>query len=261
MGDSSNLVRASEPASTTVVDAKWAARHAAVQQRMRWDRPAGRRQHAITDLRLIQQIRRANGPFKRLLDIVASAAGLVVLAPGFLLVAILVWLSDGGAPFYGHKRVGRQGRDFICWKFRSMHVRGDAILRAHLENNPAAAREWAENRKLKDDPRVTPIGRFLRKTSIDELPQLWNVLKGEMSLVGPRPIVRDELDRYGKDRRFYLVVRPGITGLWQVSGRSDASYERRVQLDREYVLTWSNISDLSILVRTVPAVLKSEGAV
>lgn len=137
---------------------------------------------------------------------------------------------------------------------------GDAVLAAHLAANPEADREWRETQKLAKDPRVTPLGRIIRKLSIDELPQLWNVLVGDMSIVGPRPITRAELDRYGKDRRYYLLVRPGITGLWQVSGRSNTSYERRIQLDRSYLENWSYAQDVSILLKTLPAVLRSEGA-
>jgi exopolysaccharide production protein ExoY len=137
---------------------------------------------------------------------------------------------------------------------------GDAVLAQHLADNPAAEREWRETQKLTDDPRVTAIGRFIRKTSIDELPQLWNVLIGEMSVIGPRPITRGELDRYGKNRRYYLLVRPGITGLWQVSGRNTTTYDRRIAIDRNYLENWSFSQDIMILWKTVPAVLKSEGA-
>jgi exopolysaccharide production protein ExoY len=220
----------------------------------------GQRSHVVTDPALVLASMRANGFAKRLFDMFAAFCGLVVLAPVFLAVAILISLNDGGPTFYGHRRVGRQGRMFKCWKFRSMVKDGDAVLAAHLKDNPAAEREWRETQKLDDDPRVTAIGAFIRKTSIDELPQLWNVLVGEMSLVGPRPITRTELDRYGKDRRYYLLVRPGITGLWQVSGRSTTTYERRIAYDRNYLVNWSYSQDAMILWRTVPAVLKSEGA-
>ncbi|MDX2233263.1 MAG: sugar transferase [Hyphomonadaceae bacterium] len=219
------------------------------------------RSHVVTDPVIVMAAMRANGRVKRTFDIVSSFCGLVILAPILLTVALLIWLNDGGSPLYGHKRVGRQGRPFQCWKFRSMVMNGDAVLAAHLAANPEAAKEWEETQKLTDDPRVTRIGAFIRKTSIDELPQLWNVLRGEMSVIGPRPITRKELDRYGKNRRYYLLVRPGITGLWQVSGRSSTTYERRVSLDRRYLENWSYEQDVMILLKTLPAVLKSEGAV
>jgi exopolysaccharide production protein ExoY len=218
------------------------------------------RDHVITDPRLIAAAARANGVFKRLFDFTAAACGLALLAPVLLTVALLVFLADRGPALYGHKRVGRHGRTFKCWKFRSMVRDGDAVLAAHFAENPEAEIEWRDTQKLQDDPRITPIGAFLRKTSIDELPQLWNVLVGEMSLIGPRPITRGELDRYGKARRYYLLVRPGITGLWQVSGRSTTTYDRRVELDRIYLENWSYGQDAMILLKTVPAVLKSEGA-
>jgi exopolysaccharide production protein ExoY len=219
-----------------------------------------RRQSVVTDARLVMQAKKANGIAKRCFDIVGAACGLVLLLPVFLTLYVLIRLQDGGPAFYGHKRIGRYGLPFKCWKFRSMVMNGDEVLADYLAKYPSAAAEWQANRKLIDDPRVTPIGAFIRKTSLDEFPQLWNVLKGEMSLIGPRPVVRAELDRYGRDRRYYLLVRPGITGLWQVSGRSDTSYEQRVSLDRRYLEDWTYLQDLSILVNTVPAVLKAEGA-
>jgi exopolysaccharide production protein ExoY len=219
------------------------------------------RPHTVTDKQVVLAAHRANCGLKRAFDVVSSACGLLALSPVLVTVALLIWLNDRGPVFYGHTRVGRQGRLFRCWKFRSMVMNGDAMLSAHLAANPDAAKEWADTQKLTDDPRVTRIGAFIRKTSIDELPQLWNVLMGEMSVIGPRPITRKELDRYGKDRRYYLLVRPGITGLWQVSGRSSTTYERRVSLDRSYLENWSFQQDAMILLKTVPAVLKSEGAV
>ena len=218
------------------------------------------RAHVVRDTRLVMTARRANGWEKRTLDIVASALGLIFLVPAMLTIALLIKLQDGGPVFYGHTRIGINGRRFKCWKLRSMHVNSAAMLEAHLAANPEAAVEWAATRKLTNDPRITPLGDFLRKSSLDELPQLWNVLKGEMSLVGPRPVTRDELDMYGKQRRYYLLVRPGITGLWQVSGRSKASYDRRVELDRQYLEAWTFVRDLEILLLTVPAVLSRDGA-
>jgi exopolysaccharide production protein ExoY len=225
-------------------------------------RPAyAKREHAITDRGLIATVAKANGGAKRLFDILAALSGLILLSPALLTVAFFIWAHDGGSPIYGHKRVGRYGRHFKCWKFRSMVRDGDAMLAAHLAANPEAQREWDATQKLTDDPRVTPIGALIRKTSIDELPQLWNVLFGEMSVIGPRPIVRSELDRYGKDRRYYLLVRPGITGMWQVNGRSATSYQRRIELDRLYVENWSYAQDAEILLKTPVAVFKGEGAV
>ena len=195
---------------------------------------------------------------KRALDVV-----LVVLMAGpvLVLVAVLAFFAalDGASPFYGHPRVGKDGRVFRCWKLRSMVRDSAARLERHLAEDPAAAREWAETQKLTHDPRVTRVGRFLRKTSLDELPQLWNVLRGDMSLVGPRPVTEGELDRYGAERRAYLGVRPGITGLWQISGRNDISYAERVSLDARYAREVDLAMDLRILVMTGPAVLKLTG--
>jgi exopolysaccharide production protein ExoY len=214
----------------------------------------------ITDPRLIMIVRRANGLAKRTIDIFGALAGLAVLFPVFLTVALLIMLQDGGPPLFSHKRVGRYGRPFKCWKFRSMIRNGEALLRERLESDPDAAEEWLRTQKLTDDPRITRLGHFIRRSSIDELPQLWNVLVGEMSLVGPRPITRPELDRYGKERRYYLLVRPGLTGLWQVSGRSETAYEARIKLDREYVERWSFERDFMIILKTIPAVLAARGA-
>jgi Undecaprenyl-phosphate galactose phosphotransferase WbaP len=218
------------------------------------------RAHAITDPALISSADKANSLIKRLFDIGAALSGLVLLSPILITASLFIWLQDRGPILYGHKRVGRKGRHFRCWKFRSMVRHGDEVLRAYLEAHPAAKAEWERTQKLANDPRVTRIGAFIRKTSIDELPQLWNVLIGEMSIIGPRPITRPELDRYGPDRRYYLLVRPGITGLWQVSGRSNTSYERRIALDRQYLENWSYKQDITILMRTPLAVLRSDGA-
>jgi len=195
----------------------------------------------------------------RALDIMGAIAGLVLAAPIMLILAVLI-TRDGGSAVFSQIRVGKDGRGFSCFKLRSMASDAEARLKFLLETDPQAAAEWAENRKLKNDPRVTKLGHFIRKTSLDELPQLWNVLKGEMSLVGPRPIVPDELVMYGKDAAGYLAVRPGLTGLWQVSGRSDCDYETRIALDVEWTETRSVASYLEIIIKTVPAVLAKEGA-
>jgi len=197
---------------------------------------------------------------KRALDIIGAGVGLVLLAPFFLIVALMV-RADGGPAFFAHQRVGRGGKLFGCLKFRSMVIDSQARLEALLANDPAARAEWEATRKLKHDPRITRIGRFLRSTSLDELPQLINVLLGEMSLVGPRPVQEAEIDRYyGASAAHYMAVRPGITGLWQVSGRSETSYESRVALDVTYVSRPSLLADLSILLRTPVAVLSRRGA-
>lgn len=198
--------------------------------------------------------------FKRVFDVVVSAFLLVVLLPLFLLIALLIKLSSPGPVFYGHLRVGQGGKQFRAWKFRTMVQNADCVLSYYLEAHPELRVEWERDQKLKKDPRVTPIGRILRKTSLDELPQLWNVLKGEMSLVGPRPIVEGEVSKYGPFFGVYLRVRPGVTGLWQVSGRNETGYEERVNLDAYYVRNWSPWLDFYILARTVWVVLTGKGA-
>ena len=193
------------------------------------------------------------------LDLMLASFLLVFLMPVFLVIAILV-KRDGGPAFYAHRRIGSNGRRFGCLKFRSMAVDADAVLDRVLRESPERAAEWEATQKLRDDPRVTRIGAFLRKTSLDEIPQLINVLRLEMSLVGPRPIVESEVRHYGRDIAFYLQVRPGVTGLWQISGRSDTSYAQRVTLDSTYVRSWSLLGDLVILAKTAPAVLARRGA-
>jgi Undecaprenyl-phosphate galactose phosphotransferase WbaP len=178
----------------------------------------------------------------------------------WLLVYLVIRVRRTGTPiFYGHTRIGQGGRKFRCWKFRTMVQDADIALK-DLLTQPGFRVEWETNFKLKNDPRVTAIGAFLRRTSLDELPQLWNVLKGEMSLVGPRPIIEDELPRYRENAKFYLQVKPGITGLWQVSGRSNAPYDYRVRLDTWYVKNWGLWYDLVILGRTASVVLSRVGA-
>ena len=218
-------------------------------------------QQSTTQTIGLERDRKALFPIaKRALDIIGAGVGLVLLAPFFLIVALMV-RADGGPAFFAHQRVGRGGKLFGCLKFRSMVVDSQARLEALLANDPAARAEWEATRKLKNDPRITRIGRFLRSTSLDELPQLINVLRGEMSLVGPRPVQEAEIDRYyGASAAHYMAVRPGITGLWQVSGRSETSYESRVALDVAYVSRPSLLADLSILLRTPVAVVSRRGA-
>nr|WP_244528580.1 sugar transferase [Methylobacterium gossipiicola] len=197
---------------------------------------------------------------KRCFDLTFAVSVLLILLPLFGIVAAGVKLNGGGPIFFRHQRVGRDGHLFGCLKFRTMRQDSQAALEAHLARDPAARQEWLETRKLKNDPRVTAVGVFLRKTSLDELPQLLNILAGHMSVVGPRPIVPDEIALYGTEAGHYLAVRPGLTGAWQVSGRSDTSYAERVRLDSDYVKNWTFANDLSIVARTVPAVFMSRGS-
>lgn len=205
--------------------------------------------------------RRANAAFmRRLIEVVIAMTALVVLAPVLVLIAVAVWARDGGNPIFIHHRLGRGGVLFPCLKFRSMVVDSQSRLDELLVADPAAAAEWANDQKLRNDPRITQLGQWLRKTSLDELPQLLNVLAGQMNLVGPRPIVESEVWRYGRYYRHYCSVRPGITGLWQVSGRNDLSYRRRVVLDTVYARSRSLAVDLAIMLRTVPAMLSGRGS-
>lgn len=196
---------------------------------------------------------------KRVFDVVGASLLLLLLSPLFAYVAYKV-SRDGGSAFFGHERVGQNGRKFKCYKFRSMVVNAQEVLKDLLERDPVARAEWEKDFKLKNDPRVNPIGHFLRRTSLDELPQLWNVLRGEMSLVGPRPVVLAELERYGGDVVYYLMAKPGMTGLWQVSGRNDVDYDTRVYFDAWYVKNWSLWTDIAILFKTISVVMGREGA-
>lgn len=196
---------------------------------------------------------------KRLFDLLTASALLVLLSPVMLVLAGLV-KRDGGPAFFGHTRIGQNGQPFKCYKFRSMVVNSQEVLAELLANNSEARAEWEKDFKLKNDPRVSGIGHILRKTSLDELPQLWNVIKGEMSLVGPRPVVKAELERYGEDVSYYLEAKPGVTGLWQVSGRNDVDYDTRVYLDAWYVKNWSLWTDISILFKTIGVVCFRQGA-
>ncbi len=191
------------------------------------------------------------GSAKRCIDILLSTLLLPLAAILSLPVACLVALG-GGSPIYGHLRVGWNGKLFRCYKFRTMVVEAEDELQAILERDPAARIQWLERFKLANDPRVTPLGRFLRSTSLDEIPQIWNVLRGEMSWVGPRPVILDELAKYGSQVSAYLACRPGITGLWQVRRRSDTTYDQRVAFDVEYARTRTVARDLAILCQTIP---------
>ncbi|CAM3754045.1 undecaprenyl-phosphate galactose phosphotransferase WbaP [Rahnella victoriana] len=204
-------------------------------------------------------VKRSSRVMKRLFDIVGSLSIMLLLSPVLLTLIYLV-SRDGGKPIYSHQRVGRNGKKFGCLKFRSMVLNSKEILENLLANDPEARAEWNKDFKLKNDPRITKIGHFIRKTSLDELPQLWNVLKGEMSLVGPRPIIESELERYEGEVDYYLMAKPGMTGLWQVSGRNDVDYSERVYFDAWYVKNWSIWNDIAILFKTVKVVLKRDGA-
>jgi len=195
------------------------------------------------------------GLLKRVIDVTLASIGLLVASPLLLVVAVLVRANMGGPVVFRQKRVGYGGKTFHCLKFRTMVSNAETILEEYLARDPALRREWEANRKLVDDPRTTALGRLLRKSSLDELPQLLNVLRGEMSLVGPRPVVEAELRKYGRQKASYLKARPGVTGLWQVSGRSTLSYDSRVALDALYVRKCSLGLDLKILLKTLPALL------
>lgn len=216
--------------------------------------------HEVMMLRIKNNLIRKSSKFiKRTFDVVVSSLLLLLLSPFFAFIRHKV-TKDGGSATYGHERIGLNGKPFKCLKFRSMVMNSKEVLEHLLATDPVAKAEWEKEFKLKNDPRVTPIGAFLRKTSLDELPQLWNVLKGEMSLVGPRPVIDEELERYKEDVAYYLMAKPGMSGLWQVSGRSDTDYDTRVYLDAWYVKNWSLWTDIVILFKTVGVVLKRDGA-
>ncbi|NEU14476.1 sugar transferase [Methylobacterium sp. BTF04] len=197
---------------------------------------------------------------KRTLDVSVAALALFLVLPLLVILCTAVWMSDGRSPIFRHRRIGRNGTAFSCLKIRSMVNNSEAVLQRYLDTHPEAREEWSRNHKLVADPRVTRLGRFLRKSSLDELPQLFNVLRGEMSLVGPRPIVEAEISRYGESFSDCFSVPPGITGLWQVSGRSECSYGDRVLLDLQYAQGWHLGRDLQIIFMTVPAVIRQKGS-
>lgn len=204
--------------------------------------------------------RRRNRLAKRVFDLVATICGGLLILPILLVLAVLVGIDNRGRIIFAHRRVGRNGKLFPCYKFQSMVPDAQERLEEYLAQNPEARKEWEESFKLTNDPRVTKLGAFLRRTSLDELPQLWNVLMGDMSLVGPRPIVTKEIERYGDYIREYYMVPPGITGMWQVNGRSDTTYEERVAMDTWYVRNWSVWIDLVYLFKTIKTVFTGKGA-
>lgn len=197
---------------------------------------------------------------KRAMDLVISFSALAFVAPVLMIVYALIKIFDPGPALFSHLRVGRDGRMFTVYKFRTMRVDAQERLDDVLKNDPAAAAEWAEFQKLRNDPRVTVLGRILRKSSLDELPQLLNIVRGEMSIVGPRPVTSAEIHRYGSDYPFYTAVRPGVLGLWQVKGRNKLTYPERVAYDVQYVKTWTIWQDIKILFMAVPVVLLGLGA-
>ncbi|WP_054687692.1 undecaprenyl-phosphate galactose phosphotransferase WbaP [Pantoea stewartii] len=216
--------------------------------------------HEVMILRVSNNLAKHSSRFlKRGFDIVVASLLLLFLAPVFALLCYLV-KRDGGNAIYGHERVGQDGKKFKCLKFRSMVTNSKEVLENLLATSEEARREWDKDFKLKNDPRITRIGGFLRKTSLDELPQLWNVIRGEMSLVGPRPVIEAELERYAGDVDYYLMAKPGMTGLWQVSGRNDIDYDTRVYFDSWYVKNWALWTDIAILFKTAGVVLRRDGA-
>lgn len=195
---------------------------------------------------------------KRVFDL----ALVILLVPVLVPVILILWAlvqRDGGAGFFAHNRIGRDGVQFKCWKIRTMVPDSQERLKQHLQENKEAAAEWARDHKLANDPRVTRIGSLLRKTSLDELPQLWNVLRGDMSFVGPRPIVLDEMSKYGKHQATYVAMKPGVTGLWQVSGRNDVTYDERVMMDVDYFNRMTMWLDIVLIIKTATAVLNRTG--
>lgn len=216
--------------------------------------------HEVMIFRVQQNLAKLSSrKLKRMFDIMGSLVIITLLSPALIYICCKV-KKDGGPAIFGHERIGKGGKSFKCLKFRSMVINSKEVLQELLENDPTAREEWDATFKLKNDPRITKIGSFLRRTSLDELPQLFNVLKGEMSLVGPRPIITAELERYNEEVDYYLLSKPGMTGLWQVSGRSDVDYETRVYLDAWYVKNWSMWNDIAILFKTIGVVLKKDGA-
>lgn len=201
-----------------------------------------------------------DGGIGRMIDIVGAVAIIVFLFPVLMLVAFMVFATDPGPVLFAHQRFGKGGRTFFCLKFRTMALNAEAQLQELLAQDPVSRAEWSRDHKLRNDPRVTFIGNFLRRSSLDELPQLFNVLRGEMSLVGPRPIVALELTRYGRYIEYYFRVRPGITGLWQISGRNNTTYRRRVAIDVVYSKQKNPVLDARILLLTLPCVAFGKGA-
>ena len=204
--------------------------------------------------------RKYNRIIKRIFDLTVSFLSLVILIPLGVLLSVLIYIDNPGPVVFSHTRIGKSGKEFPCYKFRTMVLEAEKILENHLAENEEAKKEWEKDFKLKNDPRITKVGFFLRKTSLDEFPQIINVIKGEMSLVGPRPIVKAEVEKYKECIHDYYLVPPGITGLWQVNGRSDTTYEERVQMDSWYVRNWSIWIDIVYIIKTFKVVIERKGA-
>ena len=195
--------------------------------------------------------------FKRIVDIILGCIGLVLLSPVFLILAICIKIDSKGPVIFAHKRIGKNGKEFNMYKFRSMYENAEEMI----ENfNEEQKREWQENFKLENDPRITKVGKFLRKTSLDELPQIVNIIKGDLSIIGPRPIVDEELEKYGENKEKFLSITPGLTGYWQANGRSNTTYEERMQMELYYIDNQSLLLDIKIFFKTIVSVLKKEGA-
>lgn len=192
---------------------------------------------------------------KRGIDLVVASAALILVSPLLVVITVMV-MGDGGSPLFRQQRVGQGGRSFICYKFRTMKIKSESVWQSYLRDNPQAAKEWHLYQKISHDPRRTGVGSVLRRLSLDELPQLWNILKGEMSVVGPRPILPGQEKFYGDDYAAYCSVRPGLTGPWQVGGRNRLTFQQRVHLDVDYARRWSLIEDIKIMLRTLPALLR-----
>jgi exopolysaccharide production protein ExoY len=222
--------------------------------------------NSLADTRSILRLAAIGSPapvgmtLKRTVDILLALSGIILLAPLLIICFAVTALTSPGPALFRHRRVGFNGKHFDCFKFRTMVTDAPERLRRLLESDPSAAAEWATSRKLRNDPRITAIGGILRKSSLDELPQLFNVLKGDMSIVGPRPVTDEELERYASSVNAYLSCRPGITGLWQVSGRSTTTYNKRVACDTFYARNWSMALDVKIIAVTIPALLVSDNA-
>ena len=219
-----------------------------------------RHRQAGTSVRLATSRNSSSQGTKRCVDTMLAGIALVVLLPMIVMVIAILFVTQGRPIFHSHRRIGRNGVLFSCLKFRTMAVNGEEVLARHLDSNPILRAEWNATRKLKDDPRVTQFGKLLRRNSVDEIPQLLNVIRGDMSLVGPRPIVASEAELYGVHFIDYIGLRPGMTGLWQVTVSSETSYDTRVELDTRYVAEQSLWGDIVIMAKTVPAVLSSRGS-
>lgn len=206
------------------------------------------------------RIHRPVAGFKRFLDIIICLLGMPVVIPVGLILALFIYLNSPGKPIYRQERIGKDGKPFMLYKFRTMVNGADKLLDEYLRNNPDMAMEWSKSQKLRNDPRLTSAGKFLRKTSLDELPQILNILQGNMTLVGPRPIVAEEKERYGRYFQEYCEVYPGLTGLWQISGRNNTTYVQRVAYDHYYINNWTIWLDMWILVKTIPLTIKGHGA-